>query len=296
MTHVINNAHKAMLDTRLPPVPHEVDLGNMRLVLLPPGPLDLKMSLAAHTFDVALGGGQVELAINSDRMIEKTYPGQSISYQPLGTEIQLRVTNTLPDCLLEVDDATLRDWLAGGEIDRTHALDLVVWQQDQVAAEIGRASIKHLMRAARSNTPTDRLTVEALALGIAARGIAQLVSPDGDIDAEITRWDRTARSTEISRAIDLIEARLTDSALSITDLADAACLSSSRFSSIFRSMVGETPYAFILRRRAEFARDLIIGTREPLSQIAYHAGFSSQAHMTVVLRRVFGITPAAMRN
>ena len=56
------------------------------------------------------------------------------------------------------------------------------------------------------------------------------------------------------------------------------------------------PYAFILRRRAEYARDLITGADEPLARIAHDAGFSSQAHMTVVVRQVFGTTPAAMRG
>ncbi|WP_195820247.1 helix-turn-helix domain-containing protein [Roseobacter sp. MH60115] len=52
----------------------------------------------------------------------------------------------------------------------------------------------------------------------------------------------------------------------------------------------------MLRRRAEYARDLIVGTADPLAEITFTAGFSSQAHMTVVMRKIFRATPAAMRN
>ncbi|MDX8355197.1 AraC family transcriptional regulator [Cognatiyoonia sp. IB215182] len=296
MTLVINNARNALPDTRLPTMENVVDFGNIRLIHLPPGGVDLKQAMGAHTFDASLGGGPIDLAVNSDRMMQTTHPAQSISFQPVGTDLRIRATNALPDCLLEVDEGTFGDWLEAGEISYTNTLEALFWKRDVVAAELARATIQHLMRAARSSTPVEKLTVEALALGIAARGMAQLGALDGDTDAEMHRWLRHDHKSAIGRAIDLIEARLCDSELSIQELASTACLSSSHFSSVFKSVIGETPYAFILRRRGEYARDLIIGTREPLAQIAFDAGFSSQAHMTVVIRRVFGVTPAAMRN
>lgn len=79
-------------------------------------------------------------------------------------------------------------------------------------------------------------------------------------------------------------------------MANAACVAPSHFGAIFKLATGETPYAFILRRRAEFARDLIVGTTDSLAQIAHDFGFSSQAHMTTVFRRFFQITPAAARH
>ncbi|WP_208351114.1 helix-turn-helix domain-containing protein [Pseudaestuariivita rosea] len=278
-----------------PNMPHEHDLGDIRLILLPPGSIDTHNRTSVNHLDVNLAGAMHEFSFNSDRTRSEFISGETIAFAPAGTEYRLTVQNPLPGCLVEVNERRWNGWLEEGEIPRER-LTAYFWRKDGVSAELARSGIRHLMRAAHSGVPTDRLTVEALALGIAARGMAQMTVRDGDIDAEVARWSRYARRMEINRAIDLIEARLCDSDLSIADLADTACLSSSRFSSVFRSMIGESPYAFILRRRAEFARDLIIGTREPLSQIAYDAGFSSQAHMTVVIRRVFGVTPAAMRN
>ncbi|MEJ6393832.1 AraC family transcriptional regulator [Gymnodinialimonas sp. 2305UL16-5] len=274
----------------------ETDLGNMRLLLLPPGTCDIKHRLSMNTFDVNLAHTPHEMALNSDRYDRLVAKSEVIGFFPADTDIRLRVTNTLPGCVLEVDDATLNKWTEVAEAPMVWRENVHGYRTDRVAADLARAAIQYLMHAARSKVPADRLTVEAIALAIAARGIARFSAPDGDVDDEITRWSRTARRKEIDRAIDLIETRLCEADLSIAQLANAARLSSSHFSAIFRSMIGETPYAFILRRRAEYARDLIIGTADPLAEIAFTAGFSSQAHMTVVMRKIFGATPAAMRN
>lgn len=296
MSMVVNNAHKARSDRRMPPMAQEIDLGNMRLLLLPPGTCDIKHCLSMNTFDVNLAHTPHEMAINSDRYSRSVAKSDVIGFFPAGTDIRLRVTNSLPGCVLEVDDGTLNKWTEAAEVSTTWRRTVHGYRIDRVAADLARAGIQYLMHATHSKTPSDRLTVEAISLAIAARGIASFSIPDGDIDGEIARWSRASQRKEIDRAIDLIETRLCEADLSIAQLADAACLSSSHFSAVFRSMIGETPYAFILRRRAEYARDLIIGTADPLAEIAFTAGFSSQAHMTVVMRKIFRTTPAAMRN
>lgn len=295
MNHVVNNANKAQPDVRLPAMQHETKLGGLRLILLPPGVCDVWLVLDVNLFDVNLNQITHEMAVNSDLTEQGTIRPETLAFLPRGTEFRLRATNSLPGCVLEVDNATLDTWMEAGEVSGKTSQDWSKYQFDGVAAELGRSAIRYLMHATRSKQPTDRLTVEALALGIAARGMAHLGGKSGDASAEVRRWQQGVHRSAIDRAIDLIETRLCESDLSIQELASAACLSSSHFSSVFKSMAGETPYAFVLRRRAEYARDLIIGTSEPLAQIAFNAGFSSQAHMTLVIRRVFGTTPAAIR-
>lgn len=296
MSVVVNNSHKAKPDPRMPQMPREASLGDMRLILLPPGTCDLRHRLSVNTFDVNLGQTPHEMALNSDRYARSIAQSETIGFFPTGTEIGLRVNNSLPGCVLEVNDGTLDRWMETAGVQKTWRDNSYDYRKDSVAADLARTGMRYLTGLAPGQLATDRLTLEAIALGIAARGIARFSSPDGDLDTEIVRWSYMGRRVEIDRAIDLIEARLCDADLSIADLAEAACLSSSHFSSVFRSIIGETPYAFILRRRAEHARDLIIGTSNPLAQIAFAAGFSSQAHMTVVIRRVCGSTPATMRK
>lgn len=296
MTHVIDNTQTSQPNLRIPSVPQETDLGELRMLLLPPGECNIKLQLGTNMFDVSLPRLEHEIALNSDKMERKTVAPEVIGIFPKGTEFLIRVQNTLPGCILEISDDTLHGWMDAGDIPELRRNTIIDYRHDAVAADLGRSAIRHQMMASTSKEPADILTVEALALGIAARGMAQIGALDGDTGMEMDRWARRGKRTCIDRSVDLLEERLRDADLKICDLAEAAGMSSSHFSHVFKSMLGETPYTFILRRRAEFARDLIIGTRTPLSQVAYEAGFSSQAHMSVVIRRVFGTTPGAMRD
>ncbi|MEL6101665.1 MAG: AraC family transcriptional regulator [Pseudomonadota bacterium] len=296
MTQVIDNTHTSQPDLRVPSLPNETDLGNVRVILLPPGECNVQLSLATNMIDISLPRLEHEIAVNTDRMTLKSLDPETIAFYPSGTDFRVLVENPLPGCVLEITDQTLTGWMDAGEVPEAHRNRVIEYRRDPVAADLGRGAIRHLMRSSSSSEPTDALTVEALALGIAARGMAQIGALDGDTSAEMDRWARRGKRANIDRSVDLLEERLRDADLKICDLAQAAGMSSSHFSHVFKSMLGETPYNFILRRRAEFARDLIIGTRTPLSQVAFEAGFSSQAHMSVVIRRVFGTTPGAMRD
>ncbi|MEL6280633.1 MAG: AraC family transcriptional regulator [Pseudomonadota bacterium] len=276
-------------------VPDEIKLEGLRLLVLPPGKVNAWVRAEAHSVDVNLNLGKFRVGLNSDRLREFLGTPDTAIFFPRGTEIRLQAENTTPGLVLEVCDTTLSEWLQGAEIGAVpEAVDR--YHHDRTTGELGRLAIRSVMQASQRRGPADRLTVEALAMAIGARSIAQLAAPDGDVDAEIERWRSHSHGPSIARAIDYLETHLTESGLRIQDLACAAAMSSSHFATVFKVATGETPYAFILRRRAEFARDLIAGTREPLGQIAYTAGFSSQAHMSTVFRRVFGATPGALRR
>jgi AraC-like DNA-binding protein len=62
----------------------------------------------------------------------------------------------------------------------------------------------------------------------------------------------------------------------------------------FRSMVGTSPYRYLLMRRLAFAREQIHRGR-PLVEVACDSGFADQAHFTRAFRSAFGLTPARYR-
>ena len=58
----------------------------------------------------------------------------------------------------------------------------------------------------------------------------------------------------------------------------------------------ETPLSsFVLSRRVEIARRLLVGTNDPIAEIAEMAGFYDQAHLTRALVRATGSTPRKLR-
>jgi AraC family transcriptional regulator len=87
-----------------------------------------------------------------------------------------------------------------------------------------------------------------------------------------------------------------DSSIRATDLADAVELSTSHFFRAFRKTFGETPVAYIMKRRIRRAQELMLASRRPLSQVALECGMCDQAHFCRVFRRFVGINPNAWRR
>ncbi|BCQ27345.1 helix-turn-helix domain-containing protein (plasmid) [Caballeronia sp. NK8] len=63
----------------------------------------------------------------------------------------------------------------------------------------------------------------------------------------------------------------------------------------FRKFYGTSPYRYLTMRRLDLARRLML-TGAPLADIAAHAGFADQSHMTRQFTRAFGIPPARWRT
>jgi len=99
----------------------------------------------------------------------------------------------------------------------------------------------------------------------------------------------------IGRVRDYIEAHLHDD-LRIEDLARVAGTNAQHFARAFKRQTGEPPYAHVLRRRLERARDAARSSDEPLFAIAQRLGFADQAHLTRLFRQRFGAPPGAYRR
>src|ERR1700676_1036565 len=82
----------------------------------------------------------------------------------------------------------------------------------------------------------------------------------------------------------------------IRDLSAVARRSPAHFSRKFKLAVGESPHAYVVKRRLERACHLMMTSAEPLSEIAVSVGFSDQAHLCRLFRLAFGQSPAHWRR
>jgi AraC family transcriptional regulator len=64
----------------------------------------------------------------------------------------------------------------------------------------------------------------------------------------------------------------------------------------FRDHLGCTVGDYVRRLRVRRACELLTTTMRPLSEVAMQAGFFDQSHMTRVLKRFLGVTPATLRR
>jgi AraC family transcriptional regulator len=98
----------------------------------------------------------------------------------------------------------------------------------------------------------------------------------------------------LSRVRDYIETHLS-ARLTLTDLAEVACLSPYHFSRSFKEAVGVGPQRYVMQRRVARAKMLMRGTHRPLAEIAQEVGFADQSHLTSIFRRETGVTPGRYR-
>lgn len=100
----------------------------------------------------------------------------------------------------------------------------------------------------------------------------------------------------LRRALDLIEARLHATDLSMAELAAAAGMSLSWFAERFRTATGRTVFAYVRERRLDRARAMLANRRLSLSQIAADCGFADQSHMTRAFRQRWATTLGRLRD
>lgn len=73
-------------------------------------------------------------------------------------------------------------------------------------------------------------------------------------------------------------------------------LSRAVFTKRFKSSVGHSFHQYVIQRRVEVARGLLLDTQLSLAFIAEETGFSSTSHFVDVFRALTGVTPARFRE
>lgn len=84
--------------------------------------------------------------------------------------------------------------------------------------------------------------------------------------------------------------------LDLETLAAVANISPGHLCHAFKRTFGATVHNYVVVKRVERARYLMLNTSTELSSIALSCGMSDQSHLTRWFRRVCGETPAAFRR
>ena len=133
--------------------------------------------------------------------------------------------------------------------------------------------------------PLEPLAADALVVAL-ARG---LLAEEGSAAAPARRMDARA----VERARQLLDAERTRVVRS-RELEAVTGLTRYDLARQFRTLLGTSPYRYLLMRRLELARERMRAGR-PLAEVALDAGFADQPHFTRAFRSAFGLTPARYR-
>ena len=97
------------------------------------------------------------------------------------------------------------------------------------------------------------------------------------------------------RATELLSENL-DGRVRLSQLAQECGLSVSHFARSFKASFGVSTHRWLVQLRIERSQDLLIRTRESLTDIAEQTGFSDQAAFTRTFHQVVGISPGRWRR
>ena len=106
-------------------------------------------------------------------------------------------------------------------------------------------------------------------------------------------WSGT-RST-VGRAMRLINEGFLDRA-SVSDLAERLGIGPRHLLRLFLRHAGATPSEVAATRRIQAAKRLIDGTKQPLGEIAFAAGFGSVRRFSDAFRAIYGRPPSSFRK
>jgi AraC-like DNA-binding protein len=73
-------------------------------------------------------------------------------------------------------------------------------------------------------------------------------------------------------------------------------VSNSHLCRAFKDSLQVSPHAYVIRRRLERAKELMLDTGASLSQIAGDCGLYDQAHFTKLFTRIVGKSPGVWRR
>lgn len=107
-------------------------------------------------------------------------------------------------------------------------------------------------------------------------------------------WGRLDRPT-LARTCDFIEDSLTRR-ISLGALAAQCHLSAFHFASQFKVAMGISPGQYVLGRRIELAKRLLMSTDASVEVIAWSLGFQNMSHFRRQFRSIVGILPGELRE
>jgi AraC-like DNA-binding protein len=97
------------------------------------------------------------------------------------------------------------------------------------------------------------------------------------------------------RCKELIDSRVAGP-ISLKEMADECNLSSSYFARAFRKTTGASPHRWLMERRVETAKDMLLANELTISEIALSCGFADQSHLTKAFASMVGVPPGGWRR
>jgi AraC family transcriptional regulator len=263
---------------------------------------ELRCHAASETPEIVPQSVELILAVvgNDEGLVIRTGAGQRTEASPstgvfcltpVGVDNQITIKAPVPRALhLYLPTTQFRKLADDFNLPGAPARSIryVAGVRDEVIHQIGLS----IIAAMTNESAAGRMFVETASATLAARLLQTYC--DGGACRSLEPAHRIDHA-RLRRAVDYISASL-DREITLAQLAQVAGLSVFHFARTFTRAMGVSPSRYVSRMRLEKAMAEIAAGKLSLAEIAFKAGFSSQASFTRAFRRVTGLTPGEYRT
>lgn len=144
--------------------------------------------------------------------------------------------------------------------------------------------VRALMAELEAPEPAGRIYADGLAVALTTR-LLQNFSTVGAAGRQ------TLSKPQVRRLVEFVEANL-EADLTLEQLAAVAAISVPHLTTLFRRTMGQSVHAYVMERRVQRARALLLDHRMSIAEVALETGFAHQSHMARWMRRLLGVTPS----
>jgi AraC-like DNA-binding protein len=242
----------------------------------------------AYLFHVQLQPAAVDMWIDGKlKAATTTTPGVTFLYD-LRSNPVAEIYSSFDNIRFYISQASLDEFSFDQGIHRTNGLvSSRLRSRDRVMYGLANALLDQVERANERSA----LFIDHIALAFCAhvmRAYGDVAVTDDFTLGGLSPW-------QLRRVLDFLSAHLSDDP-TVAELARECGLSSGYFSRAFRRTTGVTPHQWLIRKRVERARQLLLGDGLGLSDIALVCGFVDQSHFSRVFTKLEGDSPGRWRQ
>jgi len=137
----------------------------------------------------------------------------------------------------------------------------------------------------------DRLYVDTIAVQLAIR----LLQEHGTAPLQLREYRHGLSRVKMRLVLDYLNTYM-DRNIQLAELARLVEMSQFHFLRLFRTSCGKTPHQYLVERRVEVAKSILLHDDVSLADVAYRLGFTDQSHFTRHFRRITGAPPGRLRR
>ncbi|HEX7945598.1 MAG TPA: AraC family transcriptional regulator [Phenylobacterium sp.] len=144
--------------------------------------------------------------------------------------------------------------------------------------------VRALMAELEAPEPAGRIYADGLAVALATRLLQNFATVG-------MAGRQTLSKPQVRRLVDFVEANL-EADLTLEQLADVVGVSIPHLTTLFRRTMGQSVHAYVMERRVQRARALLLQRDMSIAEVALETGFAHQSHLARWMRRLLGVTPS----